>query len=131
MSTVDYLEMKAALKEALVELFQERRELFHDLVREVIQETDLEIGSVPATASRPDASLDNDFEDVVEHEIQAFHRLHPTLLAQYPDEFVAIYNQELVDHDPEKLALYQRIPAAISRAICAHASRRTRTRAGS
>ncbi|MCK5750769.1 MAG: hypothetical protein KAH44_31420 [Oricola sp.] len=48
-------------------------------------------------------------EKVIESEISAFHRLHPTLLEHYPGEFVAIYDQQLVDHDPQKLALYQRI----------------------
>lgn len=96
--------MKAAVKEALVELFQERRELFHDIFKEVIEEN-----ITSTTVLRPPGSMDDDIENVVESEINAFRRLHPSLFERYPGEFVAIHGQQLVDHDAEKLDLYQRI----------------------
>lgn len=40
-STVDQMETKALLKEALVELLQERREEFYDLFVEVLEEIGL------------------------------------------------------------------------------------------
>lgn len=112
-STENYADMKSALKEALVELFQERRDLFRDLFREVLEESNLAEEKIPTIQSHPDADdtfeEDNEFEEVVAREIAAFHELHPTLLQQYPGEFVAIQDRNVVDHDVEKLTLYERI----------------------
>ncbi len=44
-------------------------------------------------------------------EIEAFQTLHPDLLTQYPDHFVAIYQGQLVDQDTDQLALLLRIEA--------------------
>ena len=44
-----------------------------------------------------------------QQEIEAFRQLHPQLFAQYPGEYVAIYNSELVDHDIDRNALMKRI----------------------
>lgn len=44
-------------------------------------------------------------------EAEAFHRLHPSLLATIPGEYAAIYQGELVDHDADQLVLFQRIEA--------------------
>ncbi len=53
-------------------------------------------------------------DEAMVREREAFLALHPTLLAQYPNEYVAIYNKKLVDHDKDGLALtlrvYQRFP---------------------
>ena len=43
---------------------------------------------------------------VVDREAEAFRRLHPTLLRNYPGEFVAIQNGVMVDRDPDQVALY-------------------------
>ncbi len=48
-------------------------------------------------------------DEEVEREREAYLRLHPQLLAQYANEYVAIYGGELVDHDADKHALFQRI----------------------
>ncbi|MEZ4681114.1 MAG: hypothetical protein R2932_43565 [Caldilineaceae bacterium] len=50
-----------------------------------------------------------DEEATVARERAAFVALHPTLLEQYPGEFVAIHNGQVVDHDVEGLALSRRI----------------------
>ena len=52
--------------------------------------------------------------DVVEDEAlvrerAAFTALHPTLLTQYPGEYVAIHNGALVDHDKDGLTLSLRV----------------------
>lgn len=47
-------------------------------------------------------------------EAQAFRRLHPDLLATIPGQYAAIYRGELVDHDADQMALYQRIEARFS-----------------
>lgn len=45
----------------------------------------------------------------IDREKNAYKKMHPTLLKKYEGEYVAIYEQKLVDHDADKLALYQRI----------------------
>ena len=42
-------------------------------------------------------------------EEEAFVRLHPQLRNLYPDQFVAIYNEEVVDHDIRFGTLHDRI----------------------
>ncbi|MEZ4864591.1 MAG: hypothetical protein R3C14_24995 [Caldilineaceae bacterium] len=66
-----------------------------------------------ATISSKDM-LSVDEDAIVSHEREAFLALHPTLLNQYPNEYVAIHHGELIDHDKDGLALtlrvYQRFP---------------------
>jgi hypothetical protein len=45
----------------------------------------------------------------VQLEAEAFRRLHPTLRQNYPGEYVAIFQQRLIDHDPDLSALFKRI----------------------
>ena len=45
----------------------------------------------------------------MEREQAAFRRLHPELVARYPNEFVAIHNGEVVGHDKSQLELVARI----------------------
>ncbi len=47
----------------------------------------------------------------VAREEAAFYRLHADLWQKYPGEYVAVYNEELVDHDPDQVALYLRVKA--------------------
>ncbi|MBE2201963.1 MAG: hypothetical protein IAE79_25370 [Anaerolinea sp.] len=53
--------------------------------------------------------MQTDADPDVERERAAYLQLHDTLWKTYPDEYVAIYNGQLVDHDPDKSALYARI----------------------
>ena len=39
----------------------------------------------------------------------AFRKLHPSLYKQYAGEYVAIYNEQLIDSDSDQVALYRRI----------------------
>ena len=50
----------------------------------------------------------------MEQEAQAFRRLHPELLATIPSQYAAVYHGQLVDHDIDQLALFQRIEARFS-----------------
>jgi hypothetical protein len=43
------------------------------------------------------------------HETKAFRAQHAELLAQYPDQYVAIYQGQVVDHDADQLALLARV----------------------
>ena len=78
---------------------------------EVIEEADLADKAASVLRPRPPTSLDDELEQIVDAEIVAYHRLHPTLLAEHAGEFVAVAEQKLVDHDVDKLALYRRIQA--------------------
>jgi hypothetical protein len=44
-----------------------------------------------------------------EREAEAFRRLHPTLWQNYAGEYVAIFQEQLVDHGPDLTALFKRI----------------------
>ena len=48
-------------------------------------------------------------DELVVRERQAYIALHPTLLKNYPNQYVAIHNGQLVDHDPNGLVLSLRI----------------------
>ena len=49
--------------------------------------------------------------DDMDQEAEAFRRLHPDMLATIPGHYAAVYRGQLVDHDVDQLALYQRIEA--------------------
>lgn len=48
-------------------------------------------------------------DQAVEREKMAYLRLHPQLKTQYAGQYVAIYNGQLVDHDVDYGALFERI----------------------
>lgn len=50
-------------------------------------------------------------ETAVTREEAAFYRLYPQLWQTYPGEFVAIYNEEMIDHDKDQVTLYLRVKA--------------------
>lgn len=47
--------------------------------------------------------------DSLDAENIAFQQLHASLLERYANQYVAIYQGKLIDHDRDKLALFQRI----------------------
>jgi hypothetical protein len=55
--------------------------------------------------------LRSEAQRAMQQEAEAFRRLHATLLATIPSEYAAIYGGQLVDHDPDQLALFRRIEA--------------------
>ena len=56
-------------------------------------------------------SLQDAARDDMDQESEAFRRLHPDMLATIPGQYAAVYRGQLVDHDVDQLALYQRIQA--------------------
>ena len=42
-------------------------------------------------------------------EYRAFLRLLPNLIPQYRGQYVAVYNEQVIDHDPSDIALVQRV----------------------
>lgn len=67
-----------------------------DVVREVLEKG---LMSLEAPVTDPKRELEK----------EAFRRLHPDLKRQYPGEFVAIHNENLIDHDTDRAALLKRI----------------------
>ncbi|MEZ4710265.1 MAG: DUF5678 domain-containing protein [Caldilineaceae bacterium] len=66
-------------------------------------------------ASNGPAIVQNlDAADPIYAEITAFRELHPALLKKYPNQYVAIYQGKLVDHDANKIALLDRIEKTYS-----------------
>lgn len=51
----------------------------------------------------------------LDHEILAYDAMRPELKQQYLDRWVAIHHRELVDHDDDVSALYQRVRARYGR----------------
>lgn len=50
----------------------------------------------------------NNVDEMVAEEL-AFRRLHPVLLKTHKGQFVAIYQEQLVDYDEDQVALYLRV----------------------
>lgn len=53
-----------------------------------------------------------DGDALVATEMQAYIAMHPDLLQKHRNQYVAIYNGELIDHDEQFDALLARIDAA-------------------
>ncbi len=51
----------------------------------------------------------------INQEIEAYEAMHPSLWKRMPGEWVAIHNQQLIDHDPDDVALYRRVRAQYGR----------------
>lgn len=47
--------------------------------------------------------------DAMEQEVDAFAKLHAELWEKYPQQFVAIYQGQVVDHDDDEWALLTRL----------------------
>lgn len=48
-------------------------------------------------------------EKKLKEEIVAYEAMHDELWKTHPMEWVAFYEQQMVDHDPDKLTLHRRI----------------------
>lgn len=51
----------------------------------------------------------------IRSETDAFHRLFGNLVRDYFGQYVAIHNQEVIDHDPDLRALHLRVHARLGR----------------
>lgn len=56
--------------------------------------------------------LESRQNEKLDREIAAFVRLQPTLHRMLPDVWVAIHDEQVVDHDADRRLLYRRIRAA-------------------
>jgi hypothetical protein len=48
---------------------------------------------------------------IIDREIEAYNQMHPALWRTIPNQWVAIHNEEVVDQDPDRIALYGRVRA--------------------
>lgn len=46
---------------------------------------------------------------IMQRQVEAFETMHMQLWNQFPEQFVALHNEQLVDHDIDELALLERI----------------------
>ncbi len=65
-----------------------------------------------------DESEMNEVTRAFEQEIAAFEQLRPALLKQYPGQYVAIYQGEVVASSNEKLALLDRVREQFGNVVC-------------
>jgi hypothetical protein len=53
-----------------------------------------------------------------EQEVAAFERLNPTLIEQYPGQFVAIHQGQVIATGDEKLVLLEQVREQIGNIVC-------------
>lgn len=82
----------------IVEQAQQNRKNVSDLVNDVV-----------ASAFVPNTPAENPARDKMLQEIEAYKKMHPRLVKKHLGQFVAIHNGKLVDHDPDKEALFLRV----------------------
>ena len=78
-------------------------EVWQRLVQFVEQETDDD------RIATPELEQDSEREAAMRREEAAFRKLHSSLYEQYAGEYVAIYNEQLIDSDSDQVALYRRM----------------------
>ena len=66
-------------------------------------------GDAPNAASSPSVSR----RAKIHAEAEAWRALPPTERNKYGDEFVAVHNGRVIDHDPDRLTLYRRMRAQL------------------
>lgn len=56
-------------------------------------------------------------EEKLNQEIAAYEKMHPELWQNFASQWVAIHNQELVDHDSDDVALHRRVRARYGQTV--------------
>lgn len=62
-----------------------------------------------AAAEQVEQGADTKREVAMLREEAAFRRLHPSLYREYAGEYVAIHDEQRIDHDSDQVALYRRM----------------------
>lgn len=55
------------------------------------------------------AFLQQEAEHLIAQEAAAFKLMHADLLVRYPGQYVAVHQGQVIDHDNDQLALYERV----------------------
>lgn len=95
------------LYQELTHLAQANQRKVPEFVREELIKTIRSQILTNQNVDQPEGSFHPD-RAAMEKEGQAFLRLHPSLKREYLGEYVAIYQEKLVDHDPDLIELIQR-----------------------
>ncbi len=66
-------------------------------------------GKEQAAAEEVEHIADTAREAAMLREEAAFRRLHPSLYKEYAGKYVAIHNEQLIDHDLDQVLLYRRM----------------------
>lgn len=95
-----------------VKVMIEVPEQLYDQAAELAQSTQREINEVlqeMVIRSFPPMYDGGEEFDAMEQEVDAFAKMHTDLWEKYPQQFVAIYQGQVVDHDGDEWALLHRI----------------------
>jgi hypothetical protein len=100
------------LVELVEELPPEARVMVRDFVEFLLSKREYQ--SASATTQETDEATKFPVDPrrpAMLREVEAYHRLHPELLVKYRGKFVAIHQGQLLDHDPDPVALLKRTSA--------------------
>lgn len=101
-----------SLQPTLTEMIQAAQQLSTGerlLLAKTLLDSLVAAGSIAQAGGELPAAQNAAEDEALLRERQAFTMLHPTLLAQYPGQYVAIHHGTLVDHDSDGLALSLRV----------------------
>ena len=80
-----------------------------ELVKQATDKTVTPPGKEQASNQAIEHIADSAREAAMLREEAAFRRLHPSLYKEYAGEYVAIQNEQLIDHDLNQVLLYRRM----------------------
>jgi len=113
--TVPTLTQTAATRAEVLRLIQEAL-LEHVKHTEIVYVDVSPIAAPPIPADHSAGSLtdepppeQDEEQEKMQQEVAAYHELHQDLWQNFPGQYVAVYQGQVVDHDGEQLALYLRI----------------------
>jgi len=66
---------------------------------------------LPAVPADSPFAVDEAVDKSLAQETIAYEKMHEQLMSQYADEYVAIFNGQLIDHDTDPSALLRRVDA--------------------
>jgi hypothetical protein len=104
--------MAAGLQPNLLEMIHAAKQLSTTdrlLLAKTLLDSLVSAGNGMPINDEPIEAQTTDEDEALRRERAAFTALHPTLLARYPGEYVAIHGGALVDHDTDGLALSLRV----------------------
>jgi hypothetical protein len=104
--------MAAGLQPNLLEMIHAAKQLSTTdrlLLAKTLLDSLVSAGNGMPVNDEPIEAQTTDEDEALRRERAAFTALHPTLLARYPGEYVAIHGGALVDHDTDGLALSLRV----------------------
>src|SRR5688572_12566384 len=100
MSTQIVLELPDHLYERARELAAQQKQDVAGVLTNLLQEA-LANGEQRPSPTQPNAAM--------QREINAYLELHPSLVANYLGQYVAIFQGKLIDHDPDFGVLMRRV----------------------